>query len=150
MASQKFTPKLPGKLNRNHIIGIVFALCLISACAAQKDIEQMAMDLYAQQEYDRRLPPSPFVSDGCSCWLDYTWVECCVVHDLAYWMGGSRQERMAADLALKACVRDKGHPLMARVIFYGVRIGGTWWLPTPFRWGFGWPYPTSGPPGQNY
>ena len=23
----------------------------------------------------------------------------------------------------------------------GVRVGGTPYLPTPFRWGYGWPYP---------
>jgi len=26
-------------------------------------------------------------------------------------------------------------------MFTGVRVGGTPYLPTSFRWGYGWPYP---------
>ena len=132
-----------------RIIAIIWVLGLASACTAPADIDRLASALYAQQEFESLLPPSPFTSDGCSCWPDYNWVECCVAHDLTYWIGGSRQERLAADLALKACIRDKGYPLMAGLMYHGVRIGGVWWLPTPFRWGFGWAYPTKGPPGKD-
>lgn len=27
---------------------------------------------------------------------------------------------------------------MASVFYSGVRMGGTPWLPTPWRWGYGW------------
>jgi hypothetical protein len=150
MASHRVNQDVPDSILLKRFISIMVAVCWVSACAAKQEIEPLATDLYAQQEFNQFLPPSPFVSDGCSCWPDYTWVECCVVHDLAYWMGGTRQERLTADLVLKTCVQEQGYPLTAGLMYYGVRIGGVWWLPTPFRWGFGWAYPTTGPPGTAY
>ena len=96
------------------------------------------------------LPPKAFVSDGCSCWPDSDWVECCVQHDLIYWKGGTRLERKEADLKLKECVSKKNNRIIGALMYYGVRMGGVWWLPTPFRWGFGWKYPQSGPPDIPY
>jgi hypothetical protein len=65
-------------------------------------------------------------------------------------MGGTREERKQADLALEKCVSQKGHPYIGKIMYYGVRVGGVYWLPTPFRWGFGWSYPQSGPPNKKY
>lgn len=87
-----------------------------------------------------------FTSDGCSAFPDGTpddeelWHSCCVMHDLAYWKGGSSEEREAADYALKACVEEVGKPDVAELMLAGVRVGGTPWLPTQFRWAYGWPY----------
>ena len=87
-----------------------------------------------------------FTSDGCSSFPDGTgeerrlWRSCCVVHDLAYWKGGSKDERRAADEALKECVAKVGEPTIAKLMLAGVRVGGTPWLPTRFRWAYGWPY----------
>ena len=88
----------------------------------------------------------PFTSDGCSAFPDGTieeenlWLACCKQHDLAYWMGGSSDERLTADKALKACVERVGEPEVAKLMLLGVRVGGTPYLPTKFRWGYGWPY----------
>lgn len=88
----------------------------------------------------------PFVSDGCSAFPDGTtgkkdlWRSCCVAHDLAYWQGGTRSERMAADKELQACVAEVGAPKVAALMKIGVWFGGTPYLPFRFRWGFGWPY----------
>jgi len=46
-------------------------------------------------------------------------------------------ERKASDKRLQDCVRAKGHKYIAPLMYFGVRIGGVSWLPTPFRWGFG-------------
>ena len=87
-----------------------------------------------------------FTSDGCSAFPDGTfdqkelWHSCCVVHDLAYWIGGRSDEREAADHALKACVEAVGKPDIAQLMLAGVRVGGSPWLPTRFRWAYGWPY----------
>lgn len=86
-------------------------------------------------------PPKPFKSDGCSMWPDGTWRECCVEHDRAYWMGGTVAERKQADVLLKKCVSAKGSSAMGFLMYAGVRAGGVPWLPTPWRWGFGWPWP---------
>ncbi|MAD73549.1 MAG: hypothetical protein CML20_01875 [Rheinheimera sp.] len=89
----------------------------------------------------------PFTSDGCSLFPDGTreqndlWLACCTAHDYAYWKGGTYQQRLAADNALQACVAKVGEPEIARLMLAGVRVGGTPYLPTKFRWGFGWPYP---------
>ncbi len=89
----------------------------------------------------------PFSSDGCSAFPDGTiiqqslWLSCCTEHDKAYWQGGTKQQRLAADLALQECVADVGKPVIADLMLAGVRVGGSPHWPTQFRWGYGWPYP---------
>ncbi|MBL1321145.1 MAG: hypothetical protein COA63_008815 [Methylophaga sp.] len=88
----------------------------------------------------------PFTSDGCSTFPDGTfeqqqlWLNCCTVHDKAYWRGGTYQQRLDADLALKNCVAEVGEPLIAQLMLAGVRVGGSPYWPTKFRWGYGWSY----------
>ncbi|MBU0674293.1 MAG: FAD-binding oxidoreductase [Proteobacteria bacterium] len=88
----------------------------------------------------------PFTTDGCSSFPDGTmdqqslWVHCCIRHDLAYWKGGLIGERTAADQALERCVTRVGEPEIARIMLAGVRVGGSPYFPTPYRWGYGWPY----------
>ena len=133
------------------ILCMVFVMAVIVGCAGtSEEVKKMAADLYSKSSIPKPKPPYGFNSDGCSYFPDGDWVECCVIHDLAYWKGGTKEERKNADAMLNKCVADKGHPRTAGLMYYGVRLGGVWWLPTPFRWGFGWPYPQSGPPGKPY
>jgi hypothetical protein len=89
----------------------------------------------------------PFTSDGCSSFPDGTpsqqdlWLQCCTAHDRAYWKGGTYQERMDADLALRSCVAEVDEPEIAAVMLLGVRVGGSPVFPTRFRWGYGWTWP---------
>ncbi|MGH1426956.1 MAG: hypothetical protein ACRBEE_03390 [Arenicella sp.] len=89
----------------------------------------------------------PFTSDGCSAFPDGTlfqqtlWQQCCTTHDKAYWQGGTYQQRLDADLALEACVAKVGEPDIAKLMLAGVRVGGSPYWPTSFRWGYGWKYP---------
>lgn len=89
----------------------------------------------------------PFKSDGCSAFPDGTWkkhdlwLSCCIAHDRAYWQGGTYGERLIADEALKQCVASLGEPEIAQLMLVGVRAGGSPYLPTSFRWGYGWPFP---------
>ena len=64
-----------------------------------------------------------------------------MVHDYAYWQGGSKEQRRQADESLGACVAQVGEPEIGRLMLAGVRVGGTPYLPTKFRWGYGWPWP---------
>jgi len=86
----------------------------------------------------------PFTSDGCSAWPDGTlvqkelWLRCCTEHDRAYWQGGTWEERKTADRALRDCVASVGEPEVAAIMLAGVRVGGSPWWPTSFRWGYGW------------
>ena len=89
----------------------------------------------------------PFTSDGCSSFPDGTleqrdlWLSCCTAHDVAYWKGGTYEQRLQADVDLKNCVNEVGEPEIALLMLAGVRVGGTPFLPTSFRWGYGWGYP---------
>lgn len=96
--------------------------------------------------YADKLNIAPFTTDGCSIFPDGTlaqndiWLKCCAEHDKAYWKGGSYQERSEADDTLINCVEKVGEPTIAKIMLMGVRVGGTPYLPTNFRWGYGWPY----------
>jgi len=68
------------------------------------------------------------------------WLSCCTEHDRAYWLGGVRKERSAADRALRDCVTRTGKPKTAKLMWVGVRLGGTPYLPVGSRWGYGWRY----------
>lgn len=90
---------------------------------------------------------SPFTSDGCSLFLDSSiitnddWCECCFQHDLAYWRGGTAEERKQADLDLKQCVLEKTNDAtLASVMYEGVRLGGSPYFYNWYRWGYGWSY----------
>jgi len=89
----------------------------------------------------------PFTSDGCSSFPNGTfeqnklWLKCCTGHDYEYWKGGSYDERLASDKALKVCVVGVGEPEIALLMLAGVRVGGSPFFPTTFRWGYGWRYP---------
>lgn len=89
----------------------------------------------------------PFTTDGCSSFPDGNieqqslWVNCCIRHDLAYWKGGTFEEKLQADKSLESCVTAVGEPEIAAIMLAGVRVGGSAFFPTSYRWGYGWPYP---------
>ena len=90
---------------------------------------------------------SPFTSDGCSLFPDSSliskrnWCECCFQHDLAYWRGGTKEEREIADSKLRECVHGKtGDEALAKVMYDGVRFGGSPYFYNWYRWGYGWSY----------
>ncbi len=112
------------------IVFIFFALCLFSTGA------------FAQTDSNSTLEtvPANFKSDGCSLFPDGDYLDCCVAHDKAYYVGGSWTKRWRADKKLFKCVvAKKGlkHKIIAPLMWLGVRVGGVHWLPTSFRWGFG-------------
>ena len=114
-------------MSRRKPLSLVLSLCLLNHSAFAADI-------------------LPFSTDGCSAFPDghaeddTLWRDCCIAHDLAYWAGGSYADRQAADEALALCVADVGEPEIARLMLAGVRVGGSPFFPTSYRWGYGWPY----------
>lgn len=114
------------KLAKRNVLLVLLAAITLSACSATTG--QL----------------SDFKTDGCSLFPDGTlmernkWHDCCVVHDVAYWQGGTSQQRKQADLKLEQCVAATGEPVIAKFMLLGVRLGGVPWLPTWYRWGFGW------------
>lgn len=89
----------------------------------------------------------PFTSDGCSLFPDRSlisstdWCDCCFVHDIAYWKGGTADEREAADRALERCVAERtGDDAFAGLMYEGVKFGGSPYFYNWYRWGYGWSY----------
>lgn len=89
----------------------------------------------------------PFTTDGCSLFPDASWVNedewcgCCVAHDIAYWRGGTEDERLAADQQLRDCVeKNTNDKVLANLMFEGVRVGGSPYFYNWYRWAYGWPY----------
>jgi len=88
-----------------------------------------------------------FTSDGCNLFPDGTisdgakWCECCLRHDIAYWQGGTEEERKQADVALRDCALERtGDKALAETMYLGVRSGGHPAYFTWYRWAYGWPY----------
>ncbi|HYC53663.1 MAG TPA: hypothetical protein VEL28_01820 [Candidatus Binatia bacterium] len=110
-----------------------------------RDDPQLAAELAgrARAQCQRRrgsdLPPYSFTTDGCSFSRDGTWKQCCVEHDIAYWCGGDRQARRQADAEFRRCVQASTDDASLACTMEGVlRIGGSAWLPFPWRWAYGW------------
>lgn len=94
----------------------------------------------------------PFKSDGCSLspnsFFKANFVECCVEHDVAYWLGGTSEQKDDADAKFKSCMNNKikssysgtAYDSIAFTYYWGVRIGGQADMPNSFRWGYGWNY----------
>lgn len=88
-----------------------------------------------------------FTSDGCSLFPDRSlineedWCSCCFDHDIAYWKGGTEEERLAADIALRECILEKtGNAELAELLYTGVRLGGSPYFYNWYRWGYGWDF----------
>ncbi|MEM7790751.1 MAG: hypothetical protein AAF546_05055 [Verrucomicrobiota bacterium] len=95
----------------------------------------------------RKSELSDFKSDGCSLFpdssliLNQDWCDCCFEHDLAYWQGGTEEQRLQADKALRDCIVEKtGNEELAVLMYEGVRFGGSPHFYNWYRWGYGWSY----------
>ncbi len=128
-----------------HLLPLKIIRVLISTVALKTVGIGVFMSLNCMAQDFAELPPLlPFTSDGCSLFPDGSpdnqqlWLPCCVAHDKAYWQGGSFNDRIAADDALLQCVKNLGEPVVAATMLLGVRVGGSPFWPTQFRWGYGW------------
>ena len=110
----------------SRVLVTALALCLsLGACDSVTSVEL-----------------AEFKSDGCSMFPDGDYFSCCYLHDVAYWTGGTAEARELADRSLRACVLEiTSNKTLAETMSKGVRVGGGPELPTPYRWGYGWPFP---------
>lgn len=87
-----------------------------------------------------------FTSDGCSMSPDKDffigngdWLNCCYQHDIKYWLGGTRQDKKIADENFKQCLIKSGMSDIETEAYYlAVVYGGSAYLPTSWKWGYGW------------
>lgn len=84
---------------------LVLAFVLASGCALKGD-------------------PSSACSDPLGLYTASAYELCCRMHDTAYRVGGTEEDRLKADQALYTCVRDRGSESDAASMFYAVRLGG--------------------------
>lgn len=88
---------------------------------------------------------SAFKSDGCSGYLNgdpitkkNEWLHCCIVHDMRYWIGGTKKEKESADFEINRCVAKTSSRTHGEIVELGVAIGGAPQTGLPWRWGYGW------------
>jgi hypothetical protein len=87
----------------------------------------------------------PFTNAGCAFFptsafgTETAVSRCCLEHDIAYWQGGTQDERWAADEAFRAClISCTGNERLAEMMVDAVRMGGTPHFPSWYGWGYGW------------
>ncbi|WP_171124371.1 MULTISPECIES: hypothetical protein [unclassified Ruegeria] len=168
---------------------LIFAVGLIASPAHSQDVLR-SIEMPAHRALVAQLDEAaltPFETDGCSGGLSASWrfvadtfpkfsalyeahppwEGCCVTHDRAYHNAGgaltaddSFEARVAADSALRACVKQHGedhadgyaqrydmtpdqirlaHSVTAEAMHAAVRFGGAPCSGLPWRWGFGYP-----------
>jgi hypothetical protein len=88
---------------------------------------------------------APFETDYCTNYPEGTpkhpdlWKDCCLVHDMTFWAGGTKQNRLDADHALRSCIENVGAPEQARIMYFAVRAGSYSPIKYPKgKWNNGW------------
>lgn len=85
-----------------------------------------------------------FKTDFCTYFPEGTgarptlWKDCCIYHDMKYWIGGTHAEQDKADITLRECVRKKANGFYAGLMYRGVRLGHYSPIKSKYRWGWGW------------
>ena len=144
---------IPASLTLLYVVALTSCTSLPAHTAAPYDadpakaaeLERVASQACSARGQPAGAPTLPFRFDGCSWWPDGDYRDCCQTHDYAYWCGGSREARAAADDALRMCVAEKRGAVYGRLMWLGVRAGGHPVVPLYFRWGYGHAYSGSYP-----
>ncbi len=125
------------------MVSIILSLIGWDRTYVPENLEELRKQAIARSQV-KELPPQEFNTDGCSLWpqaiFGISWEEVCVEHDMEYWVGGTEDERLRADLELRDRVNEK-FPGMGDIMFWGIRAGGrslSSLVPWPWGWGYGW------------
>ena len=101
--------------------------------------------LFQLQAIARAEQLQSFSSDGCSMYPDGVplveenkWVHCCFTHDMSYWVGGKKEEKLMADAVLGQCVAEETSDFHGGLMELGVLTGGLPSSGLPWRWGYGY------------
>lgn len=108
-------------------------------------VETVRAHAYAK-EHEKELPPIAFYQDGCTAFPDWlpmhNFYEACLNHDIAYWLGGTEEERVLANQVLADQVRslEPLGPFLAPIMYTAVQYGGNNWISYQLgsEWGYGW------------
>jgi len=114
---------------------IVLASLMFGGCATYRKCEPHMLPAAGTP-----VPPRECRVDGCTLAPNLDFRDCCDWHDTRYWIGGTREQRRQVDLQFRQCIAERDHNILSHLYYFGVRVCGTPYLPTPWRWGFGWEY----------
>jgi len=90
--------------------------------AVARGLEERAVAYCRAVRPDGAAPPRPFRTDGCTCWWNDGWADCCVEHDMRYWCGGPGELRHATDAELRRCVGADHSEVVAFLMYLGTRL----------------------------
>ncbi len=86
----------------------------------------------------------PFETDGCTFIIDRpifskkkSFKPCCYLHDISYWIGGSKKQRKTSDKELKKCIKKESNGFYGSLFYLGVRTGHLSPIKSRFQWGWG-------------
>jgi hypothetical protein len=100
--------------------------------------------IFTYEASSKELRLLDFKTDNCTFFPEGTvskpdvWKDCCVSHDLWYWVGGTSKEQDQADLDLKSCVTRKSSSFYGNLMYQGVRLGHLSPIKSEYRWSWGW------------
>jgi len=106
------------------------------------------------KEHDLPTPPHSFRTDGCTAWVDKTFIydfyDACLAHDIAYWAGGDKAHKVAADTQFHTDVTalgPLGTHLYAPLVYNAVHYGGDNAMSQLLgsQWGYGYREPVVTP-----
>lgn len=129
------------------ILSAIVTLLIVENINTYRTTDIMKQDAVAYAEsLNKDVPPNEFSQDGCTLFpnrlLFHDLRTACLEHDKAYWLGGTKEERKAADIALRETISHTGPigPVIGYVMYAGVRVFGDTWLTEKFNanWGYGW------------
>ncbi|MCP4912383.1 MAG: hypothetical protein GY909_04635 [Oligoflexia bacterium] len=85
-----------------------------------------------------------FYTDLCTGYPEGTrkepnlWAHCCIKHDLAYWVAGTRDQRKLADKNLRSCVTEAAGKFQGNLMYYGIVVGHASPIKAKTAWGWAW------------
>ena len=86
----------------------------------------------------------PFHTDYCTGYPEGTreepmlWANCCIKHDLAYYVSGTRKDRRKADKLLRSCVEKVSTKTRANIMYTGIVLGHLSPIKAKTAWGWAW------------
>ncbi len=100
--------------------------------------------LTASQFYVKNYEPVLKKEGLCSKVISPIWKKvdkCCLSYDEKYIYGGSENFRKTVDYQIKTCALKQGIEEKSTIaLFYAVRLLGTPYIDTPWRWGYGYDF----------
>lgn len=66
------------------------------------------------------------------------WFDCCLIHDMKYWVAGALKAQDKADRDLYSCVDEKAGHYWAKLIYLGVRSGHHSPIKNKYQWSWAW------------